>query len=198
MGTGLGSFSPRLAEICDRYVGLEYDPASVEATAKRLGPRGQVLQGDARKMPFPPQSFSAVVCLEVLEHLGDWRAGVAGIHRCLKPEGTAIVSVPYRKAGGKSESNPYHLYEPGERELVECFRQLFCEVELFYQFFEESLAMRLARVLHIRRFVGLSGRYRELVEGRPEALARLKIGAEGRGLKLHILLAASRPKSSGM
>ena len=77
----------------------------------------------------------------MLEHLGDWKAGVTGIHRCLRPEGRAVISVPWRRTGGKSATNEYHLYEPGERELVTMFNALFRKVDVFYQYFEESAVM---------------------------------------------------------
>jgi len=44
----------------------------------------------------PPtnESFDAVVCSSVLEHVVDTRAAVAGIDQLLRPGGTAIVAVP--------------------------------------------------------------------------------------------------------
>lgn len=195
LGTGVGSFSPRLAERCRRYTGVDYDADSVAQVSKRLMGKGEVLQADARSLPFPSRSFSAIVCLEVLEHLGDWQAGVSEIHRCLVPDGTAIISVPYRVRGGKSGTNPYHLYEPGENELVSVLLQHFKQVIVHYQFFQETLAMGIARRLHLRRVLGLVEPYRALAAGSPDALAHLEIAQKASGLKLHLLTVLREPRT---
>jgi SAM-dependent methyltransferase len=194
VGTGVGSFSPRLAARCRRYTGIDYDADSVAQTSKRLMGRGEVLQADARSLPFPPHSFSAIVCLEVLEHLGDWRAGVSEIHRCLLQGGTAVLSVPHRIHGGKSATNPYHLYEPGEQELLACLGQKFKNVVPYYQFFPETLVMSFARRLRLRRLLGLAGPYQALSAGSPDTLSRLQIAREAGGLKLHLLAVLRQPK----
>jgi SAM-dependent methyltransferase len=195
LGTGVGSFSPRLAARCRRYTGVDYDAESVAQTSKRLMGKGEVLQADARSLPFPPHSFSAIVCLEVLEHLGDWRAGVGEIHRCLVPEGMAVLSVPYRVHGGKSDTNPFHLYEPGEKELVSALAERFKEVIVYYQFFTETVAMGIARRLHLRRALGLVEPYRALSAGSPDALSRLQIARQAAGLKLHLLAVLREPRT---
>jgi SAM-dependent methyltransferase len=194
LGTGVGSFSPRLAARCRRYTGVDYDAESVAQVSKRLAGKAEVLQADARSLPFPPRSFSAIVCLEVLEHLGDWQAGVSEIHRCLVPDGMAVLSIPYRVRGGKSDTNPYHLYEPGENELVSLLIQRFKNVTVHYQFFPETLMMGIARRLHLRRVLGLVEPYRALAVGSPDALSRLEIARKAFGLKLHLLAVVRQPK----
>jgi SAM-dependent methyltransferase len=195
LGTGVGSFSARLAARCRRYTGVDYDAESVAQTSKRLMGKGELLQADARSLPFPARSFSAIVCLEVLEHLGDWRAGVSEIHRCLRSEGLAVLSVPYRIHGGKSDTNPFHLHEPGQNELVSFLVQHFKEVIVHYQFFPETLAMGIARRLHLRRVLGLVEPYRALSAGSPHALARLQISRKAPGLKLHLLAVLREPRT---
>jgi SAM-dependent methyltransferase len=194
IGTGTGSFSRMLAERCDSYTGIDFDPASVAMTAKRLNGKGRVMQADARNLPFEPQTFSAIVCLEVLEHLGDFVAGVAGIHKCLTEDGVAVISVPYRRKGRRSDINPYHPYEPGERELLAELEKRFHERSVFYQYFEETMGMTVARVLHVRRLAGLDRPYAALSSGEPEAVACLKIGAKPAGMKLGLIVVARRPK----
>src|SRR5262249_20676500 len=134
---------------------------------RRVGSQVEIIEADARALPFEDNKFSFIVCLEVLEHLGDFRAGVKSIHRCISPNGMAIISVPYRRVGGKSETNEHHPYEPGEEELVSLFRELFTKVEVHYQYFEESWMMTLARNLRVRRLLGLHRIYADLSEGLP-------------------------------
>jgi len=195
IGTGTGGFSNTLAAHCRSYTGLEFDAAACDATRKRLDGRGMVVQGDAQAMPFANEAYSVIVCLEVLEHLTDYRKGVREIWRCLKPGGHAIISVPYRRRGGKSDINPYHLYEPGEEELVGAFRCHFGNVERWYHYFEETPLMTAARALHLRRILGLGSMYRDLSLGLPGAVSKIKIGPEKTGYRLGLLIAASRRKA---
>jgi len=61
--------------------------------------------------------FDTILCLDVLEHLVDpWRV-VAQMHRCLRPGGVLIVSVPnvrhYRVSGGLLFRGRWHLEDAG-------------------------------------------------------------------------------------
>ncbi|WOJ97372.1 class I SAM-dependent methyltransferase [Congregibacter brevis] len=53
-----------------------------------------LLAGDALKLPFADESFDAVICSEVLEHIPDYRSALAEISRVLKPGGRFCASVP--------------------------------------------------------------------------------------------------------
>ncbi len=182
IGTGPGAFTRELLPNCGSYTGVEYD-AGTCVQAREKNPGAEIIEADARKLPFGESHFSLVLCLEVLEHLGDWQAGLRNIHRCLRPDGVAFISVPWRRVGGRSLINQYHLYEPGEDELTALLRQLFVGVEVYYLYFEETLAMTLARRLHCRRLLGLARIYADLAAGLPRATARLKIGPRAQGFK---------------
>jgi ubiquinone/menaquinone biosynthesis C-methylase UbiE len=196
VGTGAAVFTQELAPRAASYVGLEYDHETCLRARQKCGDSVEILEGDARNLPFSANRFSFVVCLEVLEHLGDYQAGVREIHRCLSAEGLVVVSVPYRRVGGKSEINPYHVYEPGEQELVSLFKGLFEHVEVYYQFFEETMLMTFARVLHLRKLFGLAQIYADLTAGLPRATERLRIAQKPRGMKITLLLVA-RGKRQG-
>lgn len=186
IGTGLGAFTKQLLPKCGSYVGVEYDAAACEEARRSAG--AEIIVGDARKLSFGDNQFSFIVCLEVLEHLGDYAAGVKNIHRCLDSTGTAIISVPYRRTGGKSTTNPYHLYEPGESELVSVLRQYFATVEVQYLYFEETPLMSFARRLHLRRLSGLERPYAELAAGLPSATAKLQIGQKSGGVNINLIV----------
>lgn len=194
IGTGLGVFTSMLAGKCASLTGIEFDEQSCMATRQRLKDAAQIVQGDAQQLPFATRAFSLIICLEVLEHLPNFRKAVAEIHRVVAPDGRVIVSVPYRKRGAKSEINPYHLYEPGEQELIDEFKKHFHDLEVYYQYFEESPFFTFARVFHLRRLFGLVQQYRQLTEGHPHATRRLKIAPQARGMKLGLVLVVSRPR----
>lgn len=182
IGTGPGIFSLELLAQCQTYRGIEYDPATCEEARRNTQGKADIIVADARHLPFRDDEFSFIVCLEVLEHLGDFSAGVKEIHRCLCPSGAAIISVPYRRYGRPSKTNEYHLYEPGEKELLTVLQPLFRHVEVFYQYFEERWWWTIARRFHIRRLVGLRQLYADLSAGEPSATARLHIGPRRQGL----------------
>jgi SAM-dependent methyltransferase len=52
------------------------------------------VRGDMTRMPFQSCAFDALVSCDVLEHIVDDKAAVAEIHRVLRPNGVAILTVP--------------------------------------------------------------------------------------------------------
>lgn len=184
VGVGSGTFTRELLPQCDSYKGVEYDPAACLTARQKSGGKAEIVEGDARCLPFGENEFSFIVCLEVLEHLGDFRAGVRSLHKCLRPDGVAVISVPYRRVGGPSKINEHHPYEPGEQELVSLLRELFARVEVYYQYFEETWTMRIARRLHLLRVLGLVHHYADLVAGLPQATSRLRLGPKAKGMKM--------------
>jgi ubiquinone/menaquinone biosynthesis C-methylase UbiE len=188
IGTGAGIFPKELFPKCGSYVGLEFDAAACLNARIKTGNRVEIIQGDARQLPFADSQFSFIICLEVLEHLGDWQAGIRHIHRCLQPDGMVIISVPWRRIGGKSKTNEFHLYEPGEFELISLFKNLFKNVEVHYQYFEETWWWTLARHLRVRRFFGLSQIYADLSAGLPSATSKLHINQCSGGMNTNLIL----------
>ncbi len=53
------------------------------------------VRGDANTLPFRDATFDAVVCAEVLEHVGDPRHVIAEVERVLKPGGSFVATVPF-------------------------------------------------------------------------------------------------------
>ena len=45
-------------------------------------------------IPYPDQSFDAVICTETLEHVTDTKAAIRSIRRVLRPGGLLVLSVP--------------------------------------------------------------------------------------------------------
>ena len=60
----------------------------------------EVVQGDARHMPFDDDHFDVIIAASVLEHVPDFWRAVDEMKRCLKPGGWLIISTP-----GYGESN---------------------------------------------------------------------------------------------
>lgn len=61
---------------------------------RRRNPDARVVQFDLCGAPFKNQSFDAIACLEVLEHIEDDTQALKEIRRMLKSDGSAFLMVP--------------------------------------------------------------------------------------------------------
>ena len=76
IGTGCGELAEKLSRLPASYVGVEIDHATAEQARARLSGTGRIIEADARELPFGDGEFSHIICLEVLEHLGDYRPAI--------------------------------------------------------------------------------------------------------------------------
>lgn len=63
-------------------------------------PRGEcnalgIRNEDATALTFPDERFDCIVTADVLEHIPEYQRALAEFHRCLKPGGHLLVSVPF-------------------------------------------------------------------------------------------------------
>jgi ubiquinone/menaquinone biosynthesis C-methylase UbiE len=90
--------SPRHA-----YIGLDFS-SRVLARAYRYHP-GSYFRGDLNRLPFPDNSFEALVSLQSLSYLERPETGLAEMARVLKPESQLLLTLPnhqsfkYRRRG---------------------------------------------------------------------------------------------------
>jgi len=64
------------------------------------------LVGDICAIPEPDESFDAILCTEVLEHVPDPVKAVTELNRLLKPEGILIITAPFCSL---THFSPYHF-----------------------------------------------------------------------------------------
>ncbi len=88
LGCGKGRFARALAERGASVVGLDLSAAMLDQ-ATGIGR----VRGSARRLPFGPASFDAVMAVEVFEHLARRSLDlVCGeIHRVLRPGGRLVI-----------------------------------------------------------------------------------------------------------
>ena len=93
VGCGGGIATLALAELGYNITGIDVSKNSLE-TARAEGLRRQVkarfVQGSAYRIPFDDNSFDAIVCSDVLEHLHDLTTALAEVNRVLKPGGVYV------------------------------------------------------------------------------------------------------------
>lgn len=144
-GTGLN-----LASMPAGSTGVDLNPRNLALVRERL-PQHNVVLGDIEAMPFEDQSFSTVVCTEVLEHVPYPEKALTEMARLLKPGGLLIGSVPCRSMIWKLRflsstcpgDEPFHNeYQLGEvRAMLKDF-----EVERIWH-----SAMRFSVLFAVRR-----------------------------------------------
>lgn len=193
IGTGLGIFSARVAHRVSTYRGIEYDEQACAVAKTRVENPEWISQGDAQDLELPDSVFSAVICLEVLEHLPNYRKALGEIARVLRPGGRLIVSIPYARVGAPSRTNPHHLYEPGEREFIAELQKRFGKLSVSYQRYEETLFESIARKLRVRRLFGLSAQYARLSAGESREMEKVLLDPTRSGLLLGLFVVASDP-----
>jgi SAM-dependent methyltransferase len=113
IGCGAGAAVAHLTDAHGlRATGLDASRERAEQAAEAR-PDLDFVAGRAEALPFPPRSFDAVLCECVLSTLGDAGRALAEMARVLRPDGAALVSDVYTRAGderprdaGPRESGP--------------------------------------------------------------------------------------------
>lgn len=92
LGCGTGAFGAR-SDV--EVIGIDIDLGALrEASEREEVCRVNLESG---QLPFDDGIFDGVIAKDILEHLVNPGETVAEIHRVLKPEGTAVISVPMAK-----------------------------------------------------------------------------------------------------
>ena len=77
-------------------IGVELEPRTLARAGRALRGLGVPLtNASVYELPFDADSFDAVICSEVLEHLDDDVAGLREVRRVVRPGGTVAITVPH-------------------------------------------------------------------------------------------------------
>jgi len=91
IGAGAGGNTRVLEAAGWHATALEFSDAGVQLARER---GLDVVQGDARDIPFPDDHFGLVVAYDVLEHIEEDDKVVAEIARVVRPGGRVLIAVP--------------------------------------------------------------------------------------------------------
>ncbi|MBI2112758.1 class I SAM-dependent methyltransferase [Candidatus Woesearchaeota archaeon] len=124
LGCGNGEYSFLMAqEKANNVTALDSSPELQGEIQKVLHDKKifniSVAHGDAHHLPFKENMFDAVFCNTVLEHVENPQQVISEIFRVLKPEGTAIISIPFLQ---EIHADPYDFqrYTPfGLKNILE-------------------------------------------------------------------------------
>ena len=92
LGCGFGEFSGVFFS-SQIEVGVDIDPQEILKAAK-TGKYKKTIVADARKLPFPENSFRSVISISTLEHIPDNSKVFKEAFRVLKPGGIFYFTVP--------------------------------------------------------------------------------------------------------
>jgi ubiquinone/menaquinone biosynthesis C-methylase UbiE len=94
IGCNGGSFTEEIYKCCGKSVtGIDIDKGSINY-GKNVRNFIRFLVADGCNLPFKRESFQLVICLEVLEHVKQFKKIIRESYRVLKTNGRIIVLVP--------------------------------------------------------------------------------------------------------
>jgi SAM-dependent methyltransferase len=136
IGCGEGIGPSLLARRAASVLALDYSEKAISISRQLYGDCG--IQFQLMKVPpisFPQDSFGAVVCFQMIEHLKEPEELVVEINRVLGDGGCALIAT-VNKEESISE-NPYHLHEFTAVELECLLKKNFDEVKMYGVFGDE-------------------------------------------------------------
>lgn len=149
VGCGSGIFLPELSRHCESLCACDFHP-NLNRTAQMLRAESvsaTLVPSDARALPFRSDSFDAIVCMSVLEHIHDLDTAASEFYRVLHPGGVAIVGVPVENIMTTAMLRLSYLSLPGahlEDEHVSTHRDV---LGAFRKKFEVEAALNIPRLL---------------------------------------------------
>ena len=91
IGCGRGEDLPYMTN-ASRVIGYDLDAEILKYYSAQNNINA--VAGDATSMPFKEGSIDSVNCIDVLEHIPDYRSAIRDIYRMLKIGGVLVISVP--------------------------------------------------------------------------------------------------------
>ena len=105
---------------CGRLIGSEYRGPTAKPGSWFRRARQLIRHQNVTRLSFKSRSFSGAVCLEVLEHVDDYRSALREFSRILTVKGQLLLGVPFdlsrsvsvRRAVTQSDGSTKYLLEP--------------------------------------------------------------------------------------
>ena len=118
LGCGEGFISGAAAPLCKKVIGIDYSDEAIECARSKY-PDVEFYSGPCTRVDFPGESFTKVLCFEVIEHITllQVKKMLNEVLRVLRPDGMFIGSTPLRTTAQSNPATYSHIYEYNESEL---------------------------------------------------------------------------------
>jgi SAM-dependent methyltransferase len=133
IGCGTAYGTTLLAEYVDEIIALDTDPQLIAHLAKKQTVHTTYQAYDGTTLPFPNDSFDAIISFQVIEHVDDDVTFLDEIKRVLRVKGRAYLTTPNRLLRLLPEQRPfnhYHIREYTPQELKTLARRAGFKVRL--------------------------------------------------------------------
>lgn len=188
VGCGDGTYTVELAEGYVRVDAIDVEPDRLDEFADRIAgtsfeDRIGLHKMSADCLAFDARTFDRVTAFEVVEHLEDLHAGLAEIHRVLKPGGAFSLTTPNRWFPFET-----HGVLWGERRRSALTAPFLPWIRPLHARMSDARAFTSQEMGRLLRTVGLSVRAIDYVmppfDRRPRGLQSLSDGLEGTPLRV--------------
>jgi SAM-dependent methyltransferase len=117
LDAGCGS-GRTLEELTDygEVAGIELSPDAAELARGRG--LGEIVVGRLEQLPWEPDHFDLITCLDVIEHTPDDRLTLAELRRVCRPGGFLLVTVPAYQALWSRHDEANHHYRRYSRQAL--------------------------------------------------------------------------------
>jgi 2-polyprenyl-3-methyl-5-hydroxy-6-metoxy-1,4-benzoquinol methylase len=129
-GTGYGSELIHLAGASE-VVAIDRSETALDLARATVSEGVTCQVGDVADLPFPDDSFDAVVCFEVIEHVDDPDRVLDEFARALRADGLLIISSPNRDR--YVPGNPHHVHELVRDEMQAMLDARFASARIISQ-----------------------------------------------------------------
>ncbi len=98
VGPGAGVYLPGLSKLGSKVIASDIEQEYLEHAREVVGQLSNVecRTDDITASELPAGAFDLVLCTEVIEHIADSPAALAGLQRLLSPDGRLVLSTPQR------------------------------------------------------------------------------------------------------
>ena len=149
-----------------RLAGAEVSADGLAHAARLLPPEVELMQMDARDMPFR-EAFDVIGCFDVIEHITEDQAVLEAFHRALSPGGGVVLSVPQHMwLWSQADDHAQHKRRYVRDELEGRCRAAGFEVLASMSYSSAILPLMLASRLIPRRGMSQGGAADELTPPR--------------------------------
>ncbi len=94
IGCSSGFITSALQPYFKQMVGLDFDPSGLSAIPDKNKLHSSFIRGDAMLLPFPDNSFDAIICAQVYEHVPDDKILFSEMSRIISNGGIIFFSGP--------------------------------------------------------------------------------------------------------